>query len=93
VRLHVNPIACTGHGLCAELLPEMISLDPWGYPVLTPEDGRVPRWLAGHARRAVAACPTLALLAEAGEVGETGQAGKSVVPGAPGVRGGFGYSG
>ena len=66
MNLHVNPIACVAHGLCAELLPEMISLDPWGYPILTPEDGRVPRQLAGHARRAVDACPTLALLAEAG---------------------------
>jgi len=64
MRLRVNPIACTGHGLCAELLPEMIDLDPWGYPVLTPEDGQVPRMLAGHARRAVDACPTLALLAD-----------------------------
>ena len=64
MNLHVNPIACVAHGLCAELLPEMISLDPWGYPILTPEDGRVPRQLAGHARRAADACPTLALILE-----------------------------
>ncbi|HEY2442012.1 MAG TPA: ferredoxin [Streptosporangiaceae bacterium] len=57
--LAVDRIACTGHGLCAELLPERISLDEWGYPVLRP--GPVPAQLAGHARRAVAACPTLAL--------------------------------
>ena len=31
-ELRVNPIACTGHGLCGELLPEIIELDPWGYP-------------------------------------------------------------
>ena len=30
-RLIVDPIACTGHGACAELLPEVISLDEWGY--------------------------------------------------------------
>jgi TPP-dependent indolepyruvate ferredoxin oxidoreductase alpha subunit len=24
--LRVNPILCTGHGLCAELLPEQITL-------------------------------------------------------------------
>lgn len=83
MRLHVNPIACTGHGMCAELLPEMISLDPWGYPILTPQDGRVPRRLAEHARRAMGACPTLALLAETGE---------SVVPGLPAARGGRGNS-
>ena len=34
MRLRVNPIACTGHGVCAELLPELIKLDPWGYPLL-----------------------------------------------------------
>ena len=85
MRLHVNPIACTGHGMCAELLPEMISLDPWGYPVLTPEDGEVPRRLAGHARRAMAACPTLALLAGTPPVPGTATA--SFVPG-PGMRGG-----
>jgi ferredoxin len=58
-RLRVNPIACKAHGLCAELFPEMIRLDEWGYPIL---DGRpVPPDLAAHARRAVAACPVLAL--------------------------------
>jgi ferredoxin len=62
-RLRVNPIACDGHGLCAELLPERISLDDWGYPIVEP--GSIPRKLEGHARRAVAACPTLALLLEA----------------------------
>lgn len=62
LELRVNPIACTGHGLCAELLPEIIKPDPWGYPLLTAE--RVPRSLADHASRAAAACPTLALLIE-----------------------------
>jgi ferredoxin len=60
LRLRVNPIACTGHGMCAELLPEIISLDQWGYPILA--SGAVPRPLAGHARRAAELCPTLALL-------------------------------
>lgn len=60
LTLRVDPIACTGHGLCAELLPERIALDEWGYPVLEP--GPVPRELEKHARKAVAACPTLALL-------------------------------
>jgi ferredoxin len=58
-RLRVNPIGCDGHGLCADLFPEMIKLDEWGYPLL---DGRdVPAHLLVHARRAVVACPTLAL--------------------------------
>jgi ferredoxin len=62
LKLRVNPIACTGHGLCAELLPEIIRPDPWGYPLLTA--AVVPPALADHARRAAAACPTLALLVE-----------------------------
>ena len=33
-QLRVDPTACTGHGLCAELLPELITLDEWGYPIL-----------------------------------------------------------
>ena len=62
MRLRVNPIACAGHGMCAELLPELITLDPWGFPVLASQD--VPAELTGHARRAAAACPTLALLTD-----------------------------
>lgn len=58
-RLTVDPIACKGHGLCADLLPEWIQLDDWGYPIINPE--RVPEHLDAHARRAVAACPALAL--------------------------------
>jgi ferredoxin len=61
-RLRVNPIACTGHGLCAELLPEWIELDDWGYPII---DGRpIPEELLDHARRAADACPKLALVLE-----------------------------
>jgi ferredoxin len=62
VTLRVNPIACVGHGMCAELLPELIQLDPWGYPILKAKT--VPRPLVEHARRAARACPTLALLLE-----------------------------
>jgi ferredoxin len=61
-RMRVNPIACEAHGMCAELLPERITLDEWGYPILDerPLDGE----LLAHARRAAAACPTFALLLE-----------------------------
>jgi ferredoxin len=59
-ELRVNPIACEAHGLCAELLPELITADPWGYPIIAP--GPVPPDLLPLARRAVAVCPTLALL-------------------------------
>ena len=58
-RLELNPIACDGHLLCAELLPELIDVDDWGYPII--DGGAIPVWLEAHARRAAAACPTLAL--------------------------------
>ena len=61
-RLRVNPIACEAHGMCAELLPERITLDEWGYPLL--DDETLPRSLLEHARRAAQACPTFALLLE-----------------------------
>ncbi|MFI5041404.1 MAG: ferredoxin [Acidimicrobiales bacterium] len=56
----VNPIACVAHGVCAELFPERITLDEWGYPIIDPRP--IPEHLVEHARRAVAACPTLALV-------------------------------
>ena len=61
-RLRVNPIACEAHGMCAELLPERITLDEWGYPVIDGEP--VTPSLLDHARRAAQACPTFALLLE-----------------------------
>ncbi len=58
-QLRVNPVACAGHGACAELLPELITLDEWGYPIVA--DQPVPRALQREARRAVSNCPALAL--------------------------------
>jgi ferredoxin len=71
-RLRWDPTACTGHGLCADLLPERIELDEWGYPVIT---GDVPPGLARHARRAVRACPALALQLERADGDRNGRAG------------------
>ena len=62
LHLRVDPIACTAHGLCAELLPERVRLDDWGYPIVDGEP--LPPELVAHARRAAAACPTLALKLE-----------------------------
>ncbi len=59
-RLRVNPILCSGHGLCAELLPEQITLDEWGFPILS--DDPISKDLRKLARRAVTDCPALALL-------------------------------
>lgn len=66
-QLRVNPIRCEAHGVCAELLPELIHLDPWGYPILITRS--VPPDLESLARRAVASCPTLALLLDRGGPG------------------------
>ena len=58
-RLRVNPIACDGRALCAEMLPELITLDDWGFPIIS--DGPLPRRLLGDVRVTVRACPKLAL--------------------------------
>ncbi len=57
-RLQVDWPRCKARGLCFELLPEVVRLDEWGYPVVT---GAVTDALLGEAREAVRACPTLAL--------------------------------
>jgi ferredoxin len=59
VRFVVNPITCEGHGMCAELLPEVIRLDDWGYPIVDPR--AVPIGLLDMARKVELACPTLAI--------------------------------
>lgn len=59
-RLRVDPITCRAHGLCAELLPELVELDEWGYPIVD-RTAEVPRRLRSRARAAARQCPTLAL--------------------------------
>jgi ferredoxin len=58
-RLTVDMIACDGHGVCAEMVPELVGLDEWGYPIVSATP--VPPDLRKHARRAVSLCPRLAL--------------------------------
>jgi ferredoxin len=59
VRLRVDPVACDAYGYCAELLPERVTLDEWGYPIVdgTPVDAE----LMALATRAVAECPRRAV--------------------------------
>ena len=57
-RLRVDWPRCTAHGLCHELLPEVVALDEWGYPIVR---GELPEDLVELARQAVNACPTIAL--------------------------------
>jgi ferredoxin len=58
-QLRIDWTRCDGHGLCAALLPERIELDEWGFPI--PRDTSIDPADERAARRAVAACPALAL--------------------------------
>lgn len=63
--LHVDWTRCDGHGSCAELLPELLQADDWGYPLAIAEtlrgDAVVGAASMAHARRAVKSCPLMAL--------------------------------
>jgi ferredoxin len=59
VELWIDRTKCDGSRLCAELFPEMIRLDDWGYPIITP--GAISPALVPHAQNAVNSCPVLAL--------------------------------
>jgi ferredoxin len=63
LRLHIDWTRCDGRGLCAELLPELLARDDWGYP-LAPDGSREPlirHHAQTYARAAVSRCPRLAL--------------------------------
>lgn len=59
LRIRVDPVACDAFGFCAELLPERVTLDEWGYPVV--EGTPIGSVLMELATRAVAQCPRRAL--------------------------------
>jgi ferredoxin len=65
-RLEVEMLDCDAYGYCTELLPELVQPDEWGYPIITREVG--PDRL-DDTRRAVAACPKLALRLTSGRHG------------------------
>jgi len=58
-QLAIDWTRCRGHGLCAHIVPELVQLDPQGFPVML--DTPVPPWLERGARQAVEMCPALAL--------------------------------
>ncbi len=58
-RLILDPTACDGHGLCAELFPEGVTRDDWGFPIVAASE--VPAGSLADARRCVSTCPALAL--------------------------------
>lgn len=62
-RLHIDWTRCDGHGACAELLPDLLGVDAFGFPVPRAE-GRDPAVSARDedpARHAVRSCPVMAL--------------------------------
>jgi ferredoxin len=59
LRITIDPVACAAYGYCAEILPEAISLDEWGYPII--EDRPLPAELMVLAKRAVRDCPKRAI--------------------------------
>ncbi|MGN6753458.1 MAG: ferredoxin [Intrasporangium sp.] len=56
VDLRVDRVACTGHGVCAGVLPRNIELDEWGYPIV--RDSSVD---PAKAATAIRLCPARAL--------------------------------
>jgi ferredoxin len=57
-HIDIDWTSCEAHGLCAELLPDHITLDEWGYPL---SDGAaLPARTVKRARRAASDCPALA---------------------------------
>ncbi len=58
-ELVVDPIACTGYGLCTEVAPDLVVPDDWGFPIIG--RGEIPPGLLASARAAVRLCPRLAL--------------------------------
>lgn len=59
MKLVLNPAACDGFGFCSEIVPELIGMDEWGFPVVPA--GPVPAHLGPAARQAVNCCPRRAL--------------------------------
>lgn len=60
IRLVVDGSKCDGHGICALVMPERISLDTWGYAHVDTSALEEARLIA-RARRVVRACPAKAL--------------------------------
>jgi ferredoxin len=58
-QLLIDPVACDAYGFCAELLPEAVTLDEWGYPMV--EGKAIPPELMAAAKRAARDCPRRAI--------------------------------
>ena len=63
--LRVNPILCDGFGHCAELAPDLVQTDEWGYPIIVSTPVALSNLNAlTSARYAVRGCPRQALRIE-----------------------------
>jgi ferredoxin len=62
VRLRVDWIRCDGYGLCGDLLPDLVELDEWRYPILP--RGPIDRARLHDVQRAIDCCPMKALILE-----------------------------
>ena len=76
IRILIDPVACDAYGYCAELLPEAISLDEWGYPIvdgkpLPPSSSMRPSARPGTAPAAPSRCGSARAATERGPVGAT----------------------
>jgi ferredoxin len=60
MRLVLDGTKCDGHGICTLRCPERISIDEWGYAVVSNEP-IIRRGSLAHAQRAIRACPEEAL--------------------------------
>ena len=61
-KIHVDWTLCRGHGLCADILPQVFQLGADGFPTVA--QAQVPRYAEAEAKRAVRRCPALALRIE-----------------------------
>ena len=66
--LRVDWIRCDGYGLCGDLVPDLIGLDDWRYPIVRP--GPLDGELLSAAQRAVDCCPMKALKLESAPTAE-----------------------
>lgn len=65
MRLRIDEEACTGHGRCYSLAPELFDADDYGHGVLVEADGTVAPGHEEKARLAVANCPERAISLDA----------------------------
>ncbi|EKX64704.1 oxidoreductase [Streptomyces ipomoeae] len=61
-KIFVDWTLCRGHGLCADILPEVFQLGADGFPTVA--QAKVPQYAEAKALRAVRRCPALALRIE-----------------------------